>query len=154
MKDRIRALAVLVAVFLVGIIIGAAGSFFWLKPSTDVVRTVDDIPPPPKTGMTRPPFPELNLSEVQKKQFEEIMAETRKKFEEMEALRRDQMIDLDKRRDSILAEHNLKVGAILDEDQKMKFDNFVSKWNEWLHRASRRIRPEQPRENRRKPARM
>ncbi len=154
MKDRLRALAVLVAVFLVGIIIGAAGSFFWLKPSTDAVRTFDDVPPPPKTEMTRPPFPELNLTEEQKKQFEGIMAETRKKFEETEALKRDQMIDLDKRRDVILTEHNRKVGAILDEDQKMKFDSFVSKWNEWLDRASRRIRPEQPRENRRKPGRM
>jgi len=151
MKDRFRALAVLAAVFLVGIIIGTSGSYYWLKPSTEPPRTFDNEPPPPKERMARPPFPELNLTEEQKKQFGEIMAETRKKFEEIEKLQRVQMVDLDQKRNVILTEHNHKVDSILTDDQKVKFDNFVKEWNEWLEKAPRRTRSDPTREPRRKP---
>lgn len=151
MKDRFRALAVLAAVFLVGIIIGVAGSHYWLKPATETVRISDNELPPPRERLARPPFPELNLTDDQKKKFGEIMAETRKKFEEIEKLQREQMIDLDRKRNAILTDHNSKVDLILNDDQKVKFDNFVKEWNEWLERAPRRMRPDPPRENRRKP---
>lgn len=154
MKDRFRALAVLVAVFLVGIIFGTAGSFLWLKPVAEPVRNFDERPSPPRDRMTRPTFPDLKMTEEQKKQFGEIMVETRERFEKVEALKREQMMDLDKKRDSILTEHNRKVGSILNKDQKLKFDNFVKEWNNWLESAPRRTRPEPPKENRRKPGRQ
>ncbi|MBN2243608.1 MAG: hypothetical protein JW793_13060 [Acidobacteria bacterium] len=154
MKGRLRALAVLLAVFLAGIIIGAAGFFFWPDAPEEAMRPFNGSHPPSRERMARPLFPQLDLTEEQKERFGHIMAETRKKFEEMETLRRRQMVDLDQKRNAILEEHNSRVASILNEDQKMKFDNFVKQWNEWLEKGSRRERPEPPKENPRKPARM
>ena len=155
MKDRFRALAVLIAIFLVGILTGAAGSYFWLKPPADAGNPSGEmLPPPLPKSPPRPEFPELDLTPKQKEQFGEIMEETRGKMDNMmEVLRKEQRAALDNKRDSILAEHNRKVSSILNEEQRVKFNNFVTEWNEWLKKAPRHARPEPPKENRRKPER-
>ena len=43
MKDRARAIGVLIAVFLLGCLAGSAGSYFWLKRSPDFSRRSPDL---------------------------------------------------------------------------------------------------------------
>ena len=150
MKDRPRALAVLIAVFLIGIVMGAAGSYLWLKPSYDISRFSESKRPSPPSNRPndRPRFPELNLTPEQEKKFREIGMET---WETMDALIKEQEAALAKKRDSIFWENVSKTRAILDEEQKVKYNDWVEKVSDRWKSAPRRTRPEPLRDNRRKP---
>jgi hypothetical protein len=121
MKDRPRALAVLVAVFLFGIIIGAAGSFFWLKPSDEVIRPYNrSRPPAPPPQMQDPKkiLPQiLQMTPEQEAQYDKFIEET---FKQLDALRMGQR----SKSFEIWSEFNRRLRAILDEEQKKKFDAF------------------------------
>ena len=152
MRDRPRALAVLVAIFLIGILIGAAGSYLWLKSSADSSRFSDNrrpTPPPPDKPES-PKFPELNLTPDQEQKFREIGMETRGK---MNAFIEEQRAALDKQRDSIFWENVSKARAILDEEQKGMYNDWVEKMREWWKRSPRPKGPERSKENHRKPER-
>ncbi|MBN2321601.1 MAG: Spy/CpxP family protein refolding chaperone [Acidobacteria bacterium] len=162
MKDRRRALAVLVALFLVGIVLGAAGSYYWLKPAKDTVRTFEDMrPPPPPKGLERPKYPELNLTPEQQEQHAEIYAEARGKLKEIdeenrERMRermREQMTNLWKQEDDVWDEAYPKLIAVLNEEQKAEFDQFWAKARDYGHRLRRHRGSEPPKENYRKPER-
>ena len=159
MKDSRRALAVLVAVFLVGIVLGAAGSYYWLKPSVDNVRTAQNMPPPPSPpkGLVRPKFPELNLSQEQREKHAEIYAEAREKLKKINEENRDRMLEqmanLGKQEDAVWDEAYPKLIAVLDEDQKVKFDQFWEEARDYGHRLRRHRGLELPKENRKKPER-
>jgi Spy/CpxP family protein refolding chaperone len=157
MKDRRRALAVLVAVFLVGIVLGAAGSYFWLKPSDDAVKTFEDMRPPAPKGLVRPNFPELNLTPEQQEKHAEIYAETREKLKEIDAENRErmreQLTNLWKQEDAVWDEAYPKLIAVLNEEQKVEFDKFWVKARDYGQRLRRRRESEPPKENHRKPER-
>ena len=154
MKDRPRALAVLVAIFLIGIIVGTAGSYFWFKPSVEVDRPVDNRRPPSPKIQALPRFPNLDLTSEQKEQFGEIAKETREEIKALEKEQRKNEADLFAKRNSILEEHNSKIRSILNEEQIVKFDDFLEKSRDWWQRTPRRMGPEQPKEKRRKSDRL
>jgi hypothetical protein len=161
MKDRPRALAVLVALFLVGIVLGAAGSYFWLKPSADTARTFRDMrpsPPPPKE-LVRPKYPELDLTMEQAEQHANIYAETREKLRDIDAKNRQQMwelmkgqtANLEKQEDAVWDEAYPKLIAVLNEEQKVEFDKFWEEARDYGEKLRQRRRFEPPKDNRRKP---
>jgi Spy/CpxP family protein refolding chaperone len=139
--NRPRALAVLVAVFLVGSIAGASGSYYWLKKNPDSHSRRRDEGSPGAQGRQRwlQLLHSLRLTSEQDTQFKEIMAESRKQVEplwkqqepllkQMEPLRRQ----MDAMRDSQFAqldvirnETNRKISAILNPEQKKLFDAFL-----------------------------
>ena len=134
MTDRPRALAVLIAVFLVGCIAGAAGSYYWLKQDTVVRTRHREEGSPGSQGRQRwmDLLRSLQLTPEQDARFREIMMESWKEMEplrkQMEPVRRQ----LDTMReeqfakiDAIRAETNRKFAAILNQEQKKKFDSFL-----------------------------
>ena len=125
MKDRPRALAVLVAVFLVGIIIGVSGSFFWLKPYNEVVIPSDRRRPPPP-GMQDPKklLPELlQMTPEQETQYDKFLSETWEKLGALETDRRSKA-------NEIWSELNSRIKAILNEEQEKKFNEFLKNMEE------------------------
>jgi len=158
MKDRPRALAVLVAIFLIGIIIGTAGSYFWLKPSTSDTTPLStpgsSLPPNGAVRPKPPASPELNLTSEQEKQLKEIWSDTREKMQELGREQQGQMAELDKKRNEIWAEHDSKIRSVLDEDQEMKLNDWMRKFRDSRERSPRRMGPEQPKEKRRKSDRL
>jgi Spy/CpxP family protein refolding chaperone len=154
MKDRPRALSVLVAVFLAGIVIGATGSYYWFKFPAEAERPFDGrrpAPPPPSNTQERLTFSQiLDLTPEQDQQFKQIFEETRRKLEE---LRQAQEEERYQKIEAIWTETNPKLRAVLDEEQKVKFNDFLARMHDWREKAPKRERPEPPNENRRKPAR-
>lgn len=152
MKDRPRALAVLVAIFLIGAIIGTAGSYFWFKPGAVVDKPPDTRRLPSPKGQAPPKFPwnELNMTSEQVEQFREIGKETSAKIETLRKENWKYEADLAEKRNNIWKENNSKIRAILSEEQKVVFDDFMEKSHDWFESAPRRIGPEAPKEKRRK----
>ncbi len=135
MTDRPRALIILVAVFLLGCITGAGGSYFWLKKST--------IPAMPQMGNApsghgqgRQRMPELfQLSPEQEARFREIMAESRRKLAELQNEQRPKI-------ESIRSETDRKLHDILNEEQRKKFDSYLKEMQNRRGREPRGRGPE------------
>lgn len=136
MTDRPRALAVLIAVFLVGAIAGGAGSYYWTKQRTGVPnnhRSRQDGPPGLQGRQRWMEFlRSLQLTPEQDARFKEIMMESWKQMEplrkegeplrkQMDAMWAEQMRKLE----MIRAETNRKISAILNPAQREKFDAFM-----------------------------
>jgi Spy/CpxP family protein refolding chaperone len=131
MTDRPRALAVLIAVFLVGGISGAAGSYYWLKQDTAIQSHHREEGPPGVQGRRR--LPELlQLTPEQDARFREIMVESRKQLEQLwkrqeplqkqlDGLRNEQFPKVE----AIRAETNRKFLAILNPEQQKQFNAFL-----------------------------
>jgi len=138
MNDRPRALAVLIAVFLAGAIVGAAGSYFWPKKPVEPPIRVRGNGPTLSRGAGRPNLPEmLKLTPEQEKLGSEIMAESRRK---LETLRSEQAPKIE----AIRAETNRKLLAILNEEQRKSFEGQLKKWEEMRKQAPRRRGPGPP----------
>jgi hypothetical protein len=136
MKDRPRALAVLIAVFLAGTIVGASGSYFWLKkPTEPPIRIRGNGRLPRGGGPNLPEF--LKLTPEQEKRGSEIMAESRR---QLEALRREQTPKIE----AIRNETNRKLFSILNEEQKKSFEDMLKKWEEMQKQEPRRRGPGPP----------
>jgi Spy/CpxP family protein refolding chaperone len=126
--DRPRALAVLIAVFLLGCIIGSAGFYYWFEKKPNVpVANGRNGPPSAPPHQSLPEL--LQLTPDQEKRYREIMSEARK---QQESLRTEQEEMWDSLRakqapkiKEIWAETNRKFSAILNEEQKAKFDAFL-----------------------------
>jgi uncharacterized membrane protein len=118
MNPRIRALTVLVAVFLVGGALGGTLYHLW-SPTTSA--TTETAPPRPAGERDRRP-PRLDqmlqLSPEQDTRFKEIMTDARRQFD---ASRKEQ----DDRFEAIRADMNTKILAILNHQQKEKFQAFL-----------------------------
>jgi hypothetical protein len=153
MKDRPRALAVLVAIFLIGIILGTAGSYFWFKPSAAVDKPPDNRRSPSPKMQARPrfPFDELNLTSEQVEQFREIGKDTGEKFEALGKEQWKYEAELAEKRNRIWEENNNKIRSILNEEQKVVFDDFLEKSRYWFESTPHRMGPETPKEKRKKP---
>jgi hypothetical protein len=126
--NRPQALAVLVAVFLFGGVLGATGSYYWVKrASTLENRAVDKA---------RPPMPErpdwrklLNLTSDQEESIRKIMSERWKQWESLrqeqapkiEALQKEQVPKVE----AFWAETNRQISSVLNEEQQKKFSELV-----------------------------
>lgn len=139
MNDRPRALAVLIAVFLLGAILAAGGTYLLFRGSQAPERRVRGDRPPGMPPQGRQRIQELlNLTPEQETQFGKIMAESRR---QTEALRAEQQPKIEAifaeqqpRMDAILADTHRQVMAILDKDQQKKFE---SRWKEINSRRNR-----------------
>jgi len=128
-RERTRAIAVLVAVFILGCLVGAAGSWLrYAKYGGAATRVAEGGPPPPRQER----LPELlDMSSEQEARFEEIMAESRQR---LDALRLEQRPKID----AVIEETNQKFHAILDEGQKAKLEAFLADLDRQRGREGRR----------------
>ena len=129
MSDRPRALAVLIAVFLLGGVVGSAGFYYWFG-KTRTVPVASERNERQRMPERPPTLVELlELTPDQEKNYREIMSETRKQLESLRAEQEEMWSALrDKqapRIKEIWAETNRKFSQILDEAQKKKFDAFL-----------------------------
>jgi len=146
-NDRPRAFAVLVAVFLIGIIIGAAGIYQWQKSSAEEPGAINErYPPPPNDNPPKPP--EFNLTAEQEDKLGEIWTDTREKLLALGHLQREWMKKGDDKRKEIWEENDRKVREILNDEQRAIFDPWLEKFRTWRERPPRRMGPEMPKENR------
>lgn len=117
MRERTRAIAVLVAVLALGCLIGAAGT--WIRYGRRAAGST-----PASLGAPQPPPPRVRLPELldmsseQESRFEAIMAESRQR---LDALRLEQRSKID----AVIDETNKKIHGILDDAQKAKLDAFL-----------------------------
>lgn len=150
--DRPRALAVLVAVFLIGILLGVAGSHFWLKSSTDMSRSLNRKSPLPSNGQPLE-IPEFHLTSEQEQKLRKIWKETGEKLRALMEEQSELMAEGEKKKENIWVENDRRVRAELNEEQKAIFDPWIEKFRNWRARSPRRMGSEPPKENRRKPER-
>jgi len=133
--DRPRALIILLAVFLLGCIAGAAGFHFWpTKLPSPVVPEMRNASPGHGQGRQR--MPELfQLSPEQEARFREIMAESRRKLAELQNEQRPKI-------EAIRAETDRKLHDILNEEQRKKFDSYLKEMQNRRGREPRGRGPE------------
>jgi Spy/CpxP family protein refolding chaperone len=148
--DRPRALAVLIAVFLLGGILGSAGSYLWLRNRPiPANRAMQSFPRNAMAGRRLTDF--LNLTPEQEAKRKEIMAES---FKQLSKLREKQeplfrgLDDLRKEQEpqieAILAEANSKMMAILNPEQQKKFSEFMNDMQNMRHHGGRGMGPPPP----------
>ncbi len=133
MSDRTRAVMVLLAVFLLGCVVGGGATFIWRNkvviansPRGDAYRRG------PQRLVER-----LQLSSEQEKRFREIMDSSRKQLEAVRA-------ESAPKAAAIRAEMNKEVLAILNDDQKVKFEEFLKEMETRRERARHRPDREGP----------
>jgi Spy/CpxP family protein refolding chaperone len=146
--DRPRALAVLITVFLLGCLLGFAGSYYWFGKTVEHGAAGRENSPP---RIQEPPRLSelLKLTPEQDQRFHEIMAEAREQLDALrfeqdemrEALRAKQGPKIER----IWAETNHKFSAILDEEQKKKFEDFLKDMEAMRKRQPSRGRGFEPR---------
>ena len=152
MKDRPRALAVLIAVFLLGCLAGSAGSYFWFKKSPDSSRRSSNFrdgatkdsprprPEPPNFGQI------LDLTPEQDASFKQIVAESRKQMTEFRKQTDAFHLEQDNKIKAIIGEMNGKFNAILNEEQKKKFAAWQKEFESKRRPPRRRDFPPPPQE--------
>ena len=131
MRDRVRALAVLIAVFLVGGIIGASVIYrLFEKPMQYPAREERNGSSVRIEDHQRlPDF--LELTKKQEAQFREIMAES---WKQLDTLRNEQTPKIH----AIQAETNRMLMQILNPEQQKKFTAFLEEMKNRRERPPRR----------------
>ncbi|HEY2933544.1 MAG TPA: hypothetical protein VGK99_17525 [Acidobacteriota bacterium] len=128
MRDRQRALAVLLAVFLLGGIAGAGSFYLWLGPK---VRANPD-----QTSRSERRHPklseELGLSKEQDVRFKEIMTQSRQQYE---LIRKE----VSPRFQAVKAETDKKIRSILNDEQKVKFEAFLKRMDKEMESRRKRM---------------
>jgi hypothetical protein len=130
MNDRLRALTVLAAVFLLGCMIGAACFLVW----GGKVVAARGSRPGDSFGRGERPFrlvERLNLSHDQELQVRRILNESRK---QMDAVRAESA----PRYAAIRAEMDRTISVLLSEEQKKKFEEFRKEMEFRRNRMHRR----------------
>jgi Spy/CpxP family protein refolding chaperone len=145
MTDRPRALAVLIAVFMLGGVVGAGGMYLGLNHFRNSDKKFSqNMPPGPQQGRQRM-REQLQLTSEQEEQFGKIMAESRK---QMDAVRSQDQPKIEKifseqqpKIEAIFGETNKKLMAVLNPEQQKKFEAL------WQEMSSRRRHSPYGREN-------
>jgi Spy/CpxP family protein refolding chaperone len=115
--DRPRALVVLIVVFLLGGIIGSAGSYYWLRTSAD--SRIRGRESPRSFSPERQRLSDLlQLTRDQQTKVKEIIAESRRQLNALQIERAPKI-------EAIQSETNRKILAILTEEQQKKFAAFL-----------------------------
>jgi len=126
-KDRPRALIVLIVVFLLGCLAGSAGSYYWFKKSIEAGRRSSDFREGAVKDGSRPrPEPPnfkqiLDLTPEQDARLKEIVAESRKQMAEFRKQTDAFHSEQDNKIKTVISEMTGKINAILNEEQKKKF---------------------------------
>lgn len=141
-KDRPRAIVVLIAVFVIGCLSGWMGSSLYYRRSADL-RIQDFRDRMTKNGQMprREPanFRELlSLTPEQYEQFTQILSESRKQMTEFrkqtDAFRSEQDVKIK----AIISEMNSKLISVLNEEQKKKFAAWQKEFESRRERSPRR----------------
>ena len=148
MTNRPRALAVLVAVFLLGGLLGFAGSYYWFgkSPEAGITEREND----PRRRPEQPPRLSdlLQLTSEQDQRFHEIMAEAREQLEPLRIEQNEMQKTLRAKQspeiEAIWAETNRKFSDILDAEQKQKFETFLKEMESMRKRPPSRKRGSEP----------
>jgi Spy/CpxP family protein refolding chaperone len=131
MTDRLKALAVLVAIFLVGCALGATGSYYWMLRAGNAAQMVQpqlqqsQTPlQQPQTQMMRDPGQRrivefLQLTPEQESRFREIMEDSRK---QLDVIRSEEMPKIQ----AAQAEMNRQISELLTEEQRKKYSDFTN----------------------------
>ncbi len=115
MNSRKSAIAVIIAVLLIGCLLGAFGIWLWGKRAQNARNMNDRYI---QYDYSIRIFDRLQITSEQEAKLEEILEESR---EEILACR----TELQDRMDSIRAETNEKIAGILDEDQRSTFERLL-----------------------------
>ena len=141
MSNRPRALAVLIAVFLLGGVVGSAGFYYWFG-KTRTIPVANGRNGPQRMPERPPTLVELlKLTPDQEKHYREIMSETRKQLESLRAEQEEVWSALRTKQaprvKEIWSETNRKFSAILNEEQKKQFDAFLKEMESMRKRPPR-----------------
>jgi Spy/CpxP family protein refolding chaperone len=116
MKNRARALAVLIAVLLAGFILGIAGFHFWQqRPLRYRDFTLSSRVQSRPDGLAE----RLQLTADQQQQLKAILEDSRR---QIEAGR----VDMEKQLEAIRAQTNDRIAAMLNDEQKKMFRQYVT----------------------------
>jgi Spy/CpxP family protein refolding chaperone len=116
MKNRTRALAAIFAVLLIGCLLGMAGYHFWGRSLQNHSAVSDAQRAQGHAGRLAD---RLQLTQEQKAQLNAILAESRR---QIDAGRKE----LDSKMQTVRAQTNEKIAAILNDEQKKNFQQFLS----------------------------
>ncbi len=139
MTNRPRALAVLIAVFLLGCVMGAGGMYLGLSHSRGAdKRFSQNYPPGPPQGRQR--MKELlELTPDQEAEFGRIMAESRKQMDDIRAQDRPKIEGIfsaqQPKIEAIFTETNKKLMAVLNPEQQKKFEGLWKEMNSRLRHS-------------------
>ena len=117
MNSRKSAIAVIIAVLLIGCLLGVFGIWIWEKRAQNALNTNGRYI---QSDYSIRIFDQLQITSEQEAELAEILEESRK---EILACR----TELQNRMDSIRAETNEKIAGILDEDQRSTFELLLKK---------------------------
>lgn len=139
MRSR-RAVIYLVLVFVLGVAAGALGSLWMQKSAWSKEGPEDEI-----QGAVHLLTKKLDLSPEQQKQVEAILDETGRGYYDLYLQSREEY-------DGIRQQGRTKIRALLTEEQRVKFDEFVRRRDErekkWMQRFEQRKKSqESPGEN-------
>lgn len=115
MKDRARAMAVIIAVLLAGCLLGVAGLHFWERG----FRAQNGIPLTPRVqGQTERLAKRLQLTAAQEAQLKAILEDSRHQINNGRA-------ELEMKLETIRNQTNEKIAAILNDEQKRAFQKLL-----------------------------
>jgi len=130
-KARLRAIAVLITVLLLGCLIGAAGSWLRYGKYTRVQADERQEELPVLTQHNEQRLPELlGMTSEQEAQFEDVMKESR---QELDAMSREQRLKID----AVIADANRKIRSILNDEQKTRLEKSLEDVNRRREHGSR-----------------
>ena len=116
MKNRARVVLVIVAVLLIGCILGIAGYHFFFEnkfQTKPAVSTTDHV-----SGNTGRLADRLQLTREQERQLGEILEDSRRQIETGRK-------EFDSKLQEIRAKTNERIAAILNDEQKQKFQQIL-----------------------------
>ena len=116
MKNRARALAVIIAILLAGCLLGIAGLHFWERG----FRGRDAIPSTARgQGQTERLAKRLQLTPEQEAQLKAILEDSRRRINGSRA-------ELEQKMETIRVQTNEKIAAILNDGQRKEFQRLLS----------------------------
>ena len=129
MKNRLHALAVMIAVLLAGCVLGMTGLHFW---ETGFRARVDSSAPRRAGDQNARLARRLQLTASQEAQLRAILDDSRGRINTARA-------ELEAKLETIRAQTNEKIIAILNEEQKKKFQQLLSEGDARKRRNDRGI---------------
>jgi Spy/CpxP family protein refolding chaperone len=116
MKNKTSALVVMIAVLLAGFLLGVAGLHFWQKKSD---RDVSLLLQSQSRGVTHGLVEQLQLTSEQQTQLRVILEDLRHQINEGSA-------EMERKLATLRDQANAKIVAMLNDEQKKKFEQILS----------------------------
>ena len=114
MNSRKNAIAVLIAVLLIGCLLGASGFWLWRARNSEMSNETGLEPYDRSLRI----FSHLELTSEQENSLQSILEESRRQINDCRG-------EMQERMDVIRAQTNQKIGALLDDDQRKEFERLL-----------------------------